>query len=152
MHRRCSYSLGHSLLLQDWQTRSGPNLSLNYIKKVTPVMPTLVSVAAQMVKHFSVPYRSAVHTVPDAQKDILALVHRYRRANVMENTPKRRLDLPKDCEGAGMELLRAGKVLTDWRIEREMLRSHYSTAERSAGERPDPLSDLAQALQQVDTE
>ncbi|EJD40072.1 hypothetical protein AURDEDRAFT_127896 [Auricularia subglabra TFB-10046 SS5] len=120
--------------LRDWQDRCGANLSLDYIKKISPIIPVLDASVQQMLKHFALPYRSKVHKVPDATTDIKALLRRFQLRRMSEYVAGRLITddaaRPKDNEANGLALLQDPQTIAEWREEREMHRKYATFAER----------------------
>ncbi|EJD39893.1 hypothetical protein AURDEDRAFT_127997 [Auricularia subglabra TFB-10046 SS5] len=94
---------------REWHARAGANFSLNYLKKISPAIPTLAATIKHMAENFDLPYRSQQHTAPNAEKDIRAMAARFHQRTVSEYTPGRQVrdsaNRPADFVAEGTKLL-----------------------------------------------
>ncbi|KAJ7440734.1 hypothetical protein FB451DRAFT_1058621 [Mycena latifolia] len=99
----------------------GPGATMDYIKKVSPAIPTLRKVQRHMEKQFKTVARGARHGVPDKEKDIEKLTGQYMKSKL--HTYSSVTEKSPDVINIGAENLERLDTMEDWWGRRSHKRS-----------------------------
>ncbi|KAJ7080894.1 hypothetical protein B0H15DRAFT_786779 [Mycena belliarum] len=102
----------------------GPGATMDYIKKVSPAIPTLRKVQRHMEKQFKTVARGARHGTPDKEKDVARLTEQYMKSKLHTYTKGRSVtEKSQDVINIGAENLERLDTLKDWWGRRSHKRS-----------------------------
>ncbi|KAF9537692.1 hypothetical protein CPC08DRAFT_808667 [Agrocybe pediades] len=86
------YDLGQEETIADIKVnyRSlGPGATMEYMKKVSPIIPVLKNIQRHIENQFKTTSRGARHGSPDAERDIALLTAQYVKSKIYEEVPGR---------------------------------------------------------------
>lgn len=102
----------------------GPGATMEYVKKVSPAIPTLRKLQRHMEKQFKTVARGAFHGTPDKEKDVVKLTGQYIDSKLYIETKGRGVSQKSpDVENIGAENLERLNTIRDWWDRRSHKRS-----------------------------
>ncbi|KAJ7251713.1 hypothetical protein C8J57DRAFT_1187930 [Mycena rebaudengoi] len=102
----------------------GPGATMEYVKKVSPAIPTLRKLQRHMENQFKTVARGAYHGTPDKEKDVAKLTSQYIESKLYLETKGRGVsNKSADVENIGAENLERLNTVRDWWERRSHARS-----------------------------
>lgn len=105
----------------------GPGATMDYVKKVSPAIPTLRQVQRHMENQFKTCTRGARHGIPDKEQDVATLAAQYTKSQLHTYKAGRRVkvvgDKAADFITAGLIGLEKSNTVTEWFTRRSHARS-----------------------------
>lgn len=105
----------------------GPGATMEYLKKISPAIPTLRKVQRHMERQFNTAARGSRHGIPDKEPDVAKLTVEYTTSELHAHVPGRKIkvagDRSKDVITDGAIELEKSKTINEWFRKRTHKRS-----------------------------